>query len=480
MVGKFRPTLPSKPTEAIVGCVHTARKDRDNQQEKGACEAEREASTIIFLAIEIENEIEDIEDSTCIDVNRDEMLKSFCSFRSDLDNLFQIQNINKKAKAFWPNICCKERRDTTLEVCNDPSGEKKRGEIVPFALSSGGKYSRHNLYAEMTDTIRRNGYLHTGMDRLIDTLPNIGYKKQREVKQLIGAFFNDVSLCGPRIVEVPGRSDKKLCELFLPYHHAMRNFFHLIESLYLKPIPAHSAFLETMETSLGRRHRSLPRLGKGGNVGAMMQAKKKDTKKTCSGGSRYGPSELVGKMSMFCKGYNHLDLSDSNVKNIAVHYLKNDLAFNDQDMFSLSHRMRYQVKDTSCPSPLFTANDISIQHVTMDALGTKKEWVAVVNLNTKSDDGYLQSELQYCKVRNYLIGSAVQVKAYVDTTLCCGGLKDYSECMAAPGCSSALKPLKNRQDKHYSKDVVLMGTQYTVDSISSRRRRLLNVGNAGC
>ena len=115
VVGKFRPTLPSKPTEAIVGCVHTARKDRDNQQEKGACEAEREASTIIFPAIEIENEIEDIEDSTCIDVNRDEMLKSFCSFRSDLDNLFQIQNINKKAKAFWPNICCKERRDTTLE-----------------------------------------------------------------------------------------------------------------------------------------------------------------------------------------------------------------------------------------------------------------------------------------------------------------------------------------------------------------------------
>ena len=37
---------------------------------------------------------------------------------SDLDNLFQIQSIDKEAKTFWPNICCKERRDTTLEVCD--------------------------------------------------------------------------------------------------------------------------------------------------------------------------------------------------------------------------------------------------------------------------------------------------------------------------------------------------------------------------
>ena len=29
----------------------------------------------------------------------------------DLDNLFQIQSIDKEAKTFWPNICCKERND---------------------------------------------------------------------------------------------------------------------------------------------------------------------------------------------------------------------------------------------------------------------------------------------------------------------------------------------------------------------------------
>jgi hypothetical protein len=133
------------------------RKERDNRKEQNACEAERRGGTIIFPAIEVENEIEGIEDTTCIDTNRDEMLKSFCSFRSDLDNLFHIQNIKKEAKTFWPNICCKERRDTTLEVCNDPSGKRQRGEIVPFALSSGGNSSPHSLYVEVTETLNKGG-----------------------------------------------------------------------------------------------------------------------------------------------------------------------------------------------------------------------------------------------------------------------------------------------------------------------------------
>ena len=98
--------------------------------------------------------------------------------RSDLDNLFQIQNINKEAKSFWPNICCKERRDTTLEACKDPSGELNRGDIIPFALSSGGNYSRHNLYVEVTDTIKKNGYLHKGMLKLLDSLNSIPKTKK--------------------------------------------------------------------------------------------------------------------------------------------------------------------------------------------------------------------------------------------------------------------------------------------------------------
>merc|ERR1719331_927723 len=167
-----------------------SRKKQDDANEKTSCETQRAKGTVIFPAIEISNEIEDNEDTTCIDTNRDELLKSFCSFRMDLDNLFQIQSIDKEAKSFWPNICCKERRDTTLEVCEDPSGKLNRGEIVPFALSSGGNYSRHNLYVEVTDTIKYNGYLHKGMKKLLRSL---GKRKARYARELINSFFKDVS-----------------------------------------------------------------------------------------------------------------------------------------------------------------------------------------------------------------------------------------------------------------------------------------------
>ena len=78
--------------------------------------------------------------------------------------------------------------------------------------------------------------------------------------------------------------------------------------------------------------------------------------------------------------------------------------------------IRYDVEDTSCPSKLFDARHI-YQQVAMDINGTRKEWVAVVNLNTKSEDGYLQSELPKCKLNNYLIGDTVNVKAYIDSKI---------------------------------------------------------------
>merc|ERR1711907_831425 len=153
--------------------------------------------------------------------------------------------------------------------------------------------------------------------------------------------------------------------------------------------------------------------------------------------------------------------------------------------FELSKQLRYQVTDDSCSAPLFTAKDISIQQVAMDVLGKEKEWVAVVNLNTQDENGYLQSELPYCKVRNYLIGSKVEVKAYTDDTACCNGLKDYTECLAIEKCrhlqKHLLNPLRDKHHKHYFKDVVLTGTQYRVDnSHVSRRRRLLQHGKSRC
>ena len=71
-------------------------------------------------------------------------------------------------------------------------------------------------------------------------------------------------------------------------------------------------------------------------------------------------------------GYNHLDLSSTEIKNIAIHYLKNDISYDDKKMFSLKQSLRYQVTDNLPSCPLFTAKDISIQQVAMDTLGKRK------------------------------------------------------------------------------------------------------------
>jgi hypothetical protein len=481
------------------------RKNDDNNNEQSACEDERKDGTIIFPAMEISNEIEKIEDTTCIDTNRDELLKSFCSFTSDLDNLFQIQSIDKEAKSFWPNICCKERRDKTLEACEDSTGKIKREKIIPFALSQGGEYSRHNLYVEVTDTIKKSGYLHEGMLQLLDSLESIRNSKKQNAKNLVDSFFNDVSLCGPRIVDAPGNSENKLCELFVPYKHAMKNFYSLIENLYMQPMPIQTSFLETMERSL-RIRSGAKRVGKTNNMQQVMQmkpaAKTPKAEQQCKhteSGSTWTSKNLAKMKQTYCTGYNHLDLSSTEIKNIAIHYLKNDIAYDDKKMFSLKQSLRYEIDDASCPAaPLFTANDISIQQVAMDVLGKKKEWVAVVNLNTQDKNGYLQSELPYCEEKTYLIGAKVNVKAYVDRTNYCGKIADYDTCkkkcltecgkrsifsrVCSKVCSKRMVQLKNRyNNKHYSKDVVLMGTQYTVDdSHVSRRRRLLSHKRTGC
>eukprot|EP00942_MAST-04A_sp_MAST-4A-sp1_P001339 g1339.t1 len=250
---------------------------------------------------------------------------------------------------------------------------------------------------------------------------------------------------------------------------------------------------DTIKMQLAKRQKY--RLGKGNkgsikSIGSIMRSKPKTNSKlaTCTGGSEFEQVELAKQKNLFCKGYKHLDLSSPEVKNIAMHYLNNDLTEtilnNKQHMNALASALRYDVQDTSCPSKLFDSKDISIQQVNMDTLGNEKEWVAVVNLNTQDTNGYLQSELPYCKARDYLIAAKAQVKVYVDDDGCCDGLKDYKQCVGKVTCENKLVELKDKNQKHYSKDVVLTGTQYEVKSsydVNRRRRRLLvNAANTGC
>ena len=97
--------------------------------------------------------------------------------------------------------------------------------------------------------------------------------------------------------------------------------------------------------------------------------------------------------------------------------MKGDISSEYQNyMIKVKESLRYDIKDDSCPaSPLFTAKDISIQQVAMDTLGKEKEWVAVVNLNTQDKNSYLQSELPYCKARDYLIAEGINPETVIKT-----------------------------------------------------------------
>jgi hypothetical protein len=231
--------------------------------------------------------------------------------------------------------------------------------------------------------------------------------------------------------------------------------------------PVNSAFLETMEGSLRKRQ-----LGKKNSinekynmqVAMKLKVKQKQeqpkAEKQCEHkDKKFSQRELATLKPEYCSGYNHLDLSKKEIKNIAIHYLNKEISKNDTVMSKLSRNLYYDVQDGNCPAaPLFTAKDVSIQQISMDTLGENNEWVAVVKLNTEDENSYLKSEVPNCERADYLIGATVKVKAYVD--------------------EGKRKPLKDIFGLDL--EVVLTGTYYEVTSSNvGRRRKLLKKGRSG-
>jgi hypothetical protein len=210
---------------------------------------------------------------------------------------------------------------------------------------------------------------------------------------------------------------------------------------------------------------------------------------TCNVGIKYDDNvELRETRKSHCP-YKHIDLSDgvatTSVQNIAIHYLRNDLKkedYTNENMVMLHSRLRYEVKDSSefnCPAPLFYADDISIQQVSMNAKDRKKEWVAVIKLNTHAKNGYFQSELKQCFAKPYIPRAEVKVNVFVDKKDCCNGNKDYEKCISTKtNCQSEVMTFKSKYgDKDYGKIVTLDGAWYEIKgSHIDRRRRLFQNG----
>ena len=83
--------------------------------------------------------------------------------------------------------------------------------------------------------------------------------------------------------------------------------------------------------------------------------------------------------------------------------------------------------------------------------------------------------------RDYLIGTNVIVKAYVDNGNCCEGGVNYDNCKKKAGCNTKLDELPNKNGRQFSKDVSVTGAFYYVKSSNGeRRRRLLRNTLKGC
>merc|ERR1711871_1191113 len=284
-------------------------------------------------------------------------------------------------------------------------------------------------------------------------------KARARLQDQMNVFFDEISLCGPRVVKEPGtKNELRLYQLFVPYNHVLSHFYNELKRLPRSKSMLKSQFLEVNERRLGKD--MMDRQGKVGTasqitrqLGQTIQMKNMPSNKQpqCKAGPRFGSRELANKKRKFCKGVNHLDLMTPMIKNVALYYLKNDIGKSDIDMLDLRNNLRFEVIDATCPSSkLFDADGISIQQVAMNADGAVKDWAAVIKLNTDKD-GYLKSEMPKCQDADYLPRTEVTVKVF-----------------------KGMRPFLNLRQKQMKKTLTVTGTVYEVKDAVSRRRGLLS------
>jgi hypothetical protein len=185
----------------------------------------------VFAAVQLN---EEVTENTCLSTNRDELIKSFCTFRKDFDEVLAKQNIKKKGKDSWPNICC----TSNGEKCKVPEGINA-DEMVPFALAQGGKVTKQSLYGEILDVLRakghqhhpNGGYLLQGMLKVLDEVKDINGAE--ELKTEIVNVFKHIHLCGPKVFHSPESEEVNMCQLFHPYGQLMGSFHKKIKGLFI-------------------------------------------------------------------------------------------------------------------------------------------------------------------------------------------------------------------------------------------------------
>ena len=204
-------------------------------------------------------------------------------------------------------------------------------------------------------------------------------------------------------------------------------------------------------------------------------------------------NQYLEKKEELCTGYAHIDLNHPDtVINLAI-MMPWDISPYDINLLGSRKQGRYEISD-DCPTPMFTANDISLQNIN----GTD---LFVVQLDAKSPNGYLQKELPQCgntnnkELKPHIPTTTIDVKIWLDHESCCPDTKDYQvckdiDCIDRPNGITKVIDSWTKDQIGYNYDVT--GTTFTATcdhkatsqpcgSTNSRRRRLLQLeyGNSG-
>ena len=241
------------------------------------CANEKAKLMTVFSTVALK---EEVDENTCINRNRDELIEAFCNFRSDFDTVLEQRGLNN-SKHYWPNICCKDVEPKTFDCncyleryedlrtaygsdckkarehwknhgekegrdpsCKDPCRHPgiMREKIVPFALTQGGPITFGNLYGEVKDVLKKDGYLHKGMINVLKDIGSTG--KSKELSKTINAMFDEASLCGPRTFRSPQKEESMMCQLFYPYKHMLSMFHNALVDVASEKT---TSFLQVME-----------------------------------------------------------------------------------------------------------------------------------------------------------------------------------------------------------------------------------------
>ena len=261
-----------------------------------------------------------------------------------------------------------------------------------------------------------------------------------------------------------------------------------------------------MQKALESRSKQVTSSTKDTKVGQLMKSKTRtynDGTSTCPRVTGANPSELDKYKEMFCPVYRHIDLAQDDVVNVAMVYVQDDIHPDNKAIVAEFKRNARYIVDDGCASPLFTANDISLQEINVN--GKKnKEWVALVQLDSTSKDGYLQNELAHCKTLDYVPQTrvSVEVKLRTPTKKYC----EYRECVKRDDRRRRRRLQTNLKDcikwetktkhcgwtypylpaTHYHTKrpleytVDMTGSTYEYNTGHARRRRLLWGSKRGC